>query len=553
MYIEPNTTIKLIFDCPLDGSYENTLWFETVADQTNYFINTLGGYTLQKNTYQRVNRGVLRVAKSADSIYDCNYMAFKNDNYLNKWFYAFIDKVDYINNVTAEITYHLDLLQTWHFAYQVEQCFVEREHSTTDEIGDNIVDEGLATGEFVSDSNGSVDVGNTGYFIVIWATIDENYDDSYGIKRNANGQWLWSGLTPHIYELTDAGITAASAWIQGIDPTKADRAIVSINIAPHVATNSSGIDNVLKRCVGAYSPMRRTGGNIRNNKLYTYPYNFMYVTNNQGNSAVFRYEFFSIGNNYPYDCHIKTYSDYFSANPTLSAIPLNYKGLTENADERLDLTGFPQISWDVDSYKAWLAQNASSIALSSLTSAIGIAAAEPIMMPSTGSTAMVPSGGIPAGATAGPVTDGGMLLALLALLPMVKMAIQGEIARLMPPQARGQQGSTSLLSLGKLCYTVINKHITEEYATIIDDYFTMYGYACKRVKVPNRSSRPEWNYVKTIGCKIRGSMPSDDAVAIEKIYDNGIRFWKNPGHIGNYTFDNSPVVVPDNPNVPSEG
>ena len=137
-------------------------------------------------------------------------------------------------------------------------------------------------------------------------------------------------------------------------------------------------------------------------------------------------------------------------------------------------------------------------------------------------------------------------------LPLVKNMISGGIQSTRPPQAQGNQGSVASVLNGVQKFGFMHKHITQEYATIIDDYFTMYGYACKKVKVPNRSSRPEWNYVKTIACKIRGSMPSDDAVAIEKIYDSGIRFWKNPGHIGNYTFDNSPVTVPDNPSVPSE-
>ena len=32
----------------------------------------------------------------------------------------------------------------------------------------------------------------------------------------------------------------------------------------------------------------------RNNKLLSYPYNFLYVTNNQGNSAIYRWEFFNL-------------------------------------------------------------------------------------------------------------------------------------------------------------------------------------------------------------------------------------------------------------------
>lgn len=74
---------------------------------------------------------------------------------------------------------------------------------------------------------------------------------------------------------------------------------------------------------------------------------------------------------------------------------------------------------------------------------------------------------------------------------------------------------------------------------MIDDYFTMFGYAIKRVKVPNRNSRPHWNYVKTIGCTLTGSIPSDDMKKICNIYNNGITFWKNGSEIGHYELDNT--------------
>ena len=105
MYIAPNSTIKLIKMCPLDSSYQNTILFSTPTAQTNYFINTLGGYTFQNSTYQRVNKGVIRVEKKADLLYDCNYLAFQNTAYGNKWFYGFIKKIEYVNNITSEVYY----------------------------------------------------------------------------------------------------------------------------------------------------------------------------------------------------------------------------------------------------------------------------------------------------------------------------------------------------------------------------------------------------------------------------------------------------------------
>ena len=110
-----------------------------------------------------------------------------------------------------------------------------------------------------------------------------------------------------------------------------------------------------------------------------------------------------------------------------------------------------------------------------------------------------------------------------------------------PPQSHGGVGSTTMASIRLLDFGFMNKHIRSEFARIIDDYFNMFGYATHRVKVPNRTSRPHWNYVKTVGCVAVGSIPADDMAKIMSIYDRGITFWKNGNEVGNYSLDNSPV------------
>ena len=77
-------------------------------------------------------------------------------------------------------------------------------------------------------------------------------------------------------------------------------------------------------------------------------------------------------------------------------------------------------------------------------------------------------------------------------------------------------------------------------AASIDDFFTRFGYAMNRLTTPNRSARPHWNYVKTAGCTVTGSVPADDMRKICGIYDVGVTWWKNPAEIGNYSLDNSP-------------
>lgn len=165
MLIEPNTNIKLLKNVPLDNTYRHTLYFpRTEAGkiaQTNTFMSYLKSpaHNLTNLTYQRVNRGVARVGLKAEDIYDCNYMMFQNTNFGNKWFYAFITSVEYINNTVSEIAFEIDVMQTWYFDYELKECFVEREHCVYDEVGSSLTEEPVDLGSIICSK-----VSNTGLF-----------------------------------------------------------------------------------------------------------------------------------------------------------------------------------------------------------------------------------------------------------------------------------------------------------------------------------------------------------------------------------------------------
>ena len=78
-------------------------------------------------------------------------------------------------------------------------------------------------------------------------------------------------------------------------------------------------------------------------------------------------------------------------------------------------------------------------------------------------------------------------------------------------------------------------HIKQEFARKIDRFFDMYGYACNEVEVPDISSRYYWNYIQTHGLNMIAPIPQESADAIIKIFENGIRFWKDPNIVGEYT------------------
>ena len=109
-----------------------------------------------------------------------------------------------------------------------------------------------------------------------------------------------------------------------------------------------------------------------------------------------------------------------------------------------------------------------------------------------------------------------------------------------PPQTRGGTGGLgSNVALGIQNFFFYSMGITAQYAKMIDDYFSFYGYKVNSFEIPNTTSRTEWNYIQTIDCNIDGSFPDDHIAKIKALFNKGITIWHNPEHVNNYNLDNS--------------
>lgn len=516
----PSSIIHICSGVRLDNRYQHTIYFSSLANQLAYFsgkvVKTFSNYTYLRKSWS------VKVMATMEQARSWSYLYFQNGS--GKYYFYFINNIEYINDNTVELFLELDVMQTYAFDYSLLRSFVEREHASTDAVGGNIVEEGLELGDLRVIQESEVSLQDL--CVLIQSTYDpittteENTDTV--LAGNFNGVFSglgiyatnmsdWQALGAKLKLLDDYGksdgiitmwmypkelvqLTSDYSWTDG-KVTKEVNAITSIY--KEVARNT--------KTSGAYTP--------RNNKLLTYPFNFLYVTNNSGAAAVYRFERFGD----PTACNFRLVGA-LSPEGQVKLYPLNYNGVQHNFEEGVAMGDFPTCAWNQDTYKLWLAQNQNSQNFAMAMGGLSIA----------GGFVM---GAVNPMAGAGAVVGGASTIA--------SILSQRADKEIQPPQARGQHSASVGVANDLHNFTIKWKSVGIEYAKIIDDYFDMYGYKTLRVKVPNTHVRENWTYTKTIGCTISGNFCTEDKTKIESIFDNGVTFWMNGDSIGNYSLSNN--------------
>lgn len=537
----PATTIYLCSGVPLNNRYDHTLYFANAAAQLSYFsgkvVRTLTDYTYARKTWK------LKVAATMEAARVWSYLYFQNGSSGKRYFY-FINQIEYINDNAVELSLELDVMQTYMFDWTIRPCYVDREHSVTDSWGENTIDEGLELGDFITYERETIDLSSD-LVIMTAASIDINkyyissgetedpiigakYDNIFGgfqLTAVPLADW-WDDFAIMLNYLNTKGKidTIFTMWQYPKKLISTHYGDYEFCVAEYVTGSKPLHHYTTERPleIGGYKP--------KNQKVLQYPYCFMYVTNNNGGAAVYHYERFS--------SNVRQFSINGNLSPdaVVKLTPINYKGTMYNYDESLNMGSYPLCTWNNDSYKLWLAQNQSQQNLGLAIDGLKIAAGAAAII--GGIAATGGTGGAAAAAGIGGVT-GGIHLINSGVTNIASQLAQRSDKDVQPPQSRGTFSGSHNISRGLQNFDIYHKTIDAAHAEIIDNYFSMYGYATRKVKTPNISSRPAWNYVKTIGSNVTGDFAMEDLKLINAIFDKGITFWKNTD-VGNYALENRP-------------
>lgn len=541
-----NSKLILARGIKLDRNYNNVLSYNE-----NELLSLLRGidhliYEMDNYSFIDEFQNIICAQVPYDVCINLNYMAFQNPRYNNKWFFCFIDKIEYNGEKSTNITFHVDSWATWYSYIEKLDCYTIREHVADDGIGKNTIPEDLAVQETVLDKAIITDDSlNNNLYIA----VTSNWDIEAQVPFNDVTPYTKSvfGNLIYLFPLADAGlynlghfifITSYDEHINDIHEMfivpgsmfEGEGITETVNVVRTVALSevTMGCLKVRYDNLNAYNSITKTYSiaknysfnnlPIKNNKCYCYPFNYLLVSNNVGSNNVYKYEDFTTA-----DCDFQLQLA-LTVGCSGRLVPKNYKsraGLNfSNIDESLTLAKYPTCSWSGDAYINWLTNSAVNISQQVL------GGEKTNIVRKVGDVASLVGSAIGGNALTNSVQGFMGGFSKEQLLP----AVTGGVTTGDVNFSNGNQG-----------FTFMKIRAKDEYMKQIDDFFTKFGYKILRIKKPELKSRLYWNYIQIGEGEnfAAGNIPQEDLETINYIARKGVTIWHDHNVIGNYNLNNS--------------
>ena len=545
-----NSVIILAKNINMDKEYQNIIDYSnselvTLCESQAHLVSKQTNYSFLKIGENRINVGV-----SYATCLEANYIAMQNPYYSNKWFFAFIDSVEYNSESSTIINYTIDEISTWWGYWTKKTCFVEREHVNDDTVGKHTIPEGLETGEYkINDVD--YDTINSNLTTIMATTQDPND----GLSRVGKYNGIPTGVGYYRYDVMGTQSNPESNSLlyamRQLASAGASSAIVGMFLAPKwlcggtestsipVANSNDPISSSIYitkiTSLDTYVP--------KNNKCLCFPYCFIEISNNVGQANTLYQEVWDL--NTTENKMELSILGALTPGCSVRCYPLKYNGILSNMEEGISLGKFPQLNWNTDQYTNWLTQNGISIGAIKLN-----AEQAGILGGVSKTTAGLALGGgtlLSSGGATG--SEAGLNNAIGGVGDVFSTMQESYRHSLIPNTFSGSLNCGDVItSSGTNRFFVYKKTIRKEYAQSIDDFFTRFGYKVNSLKQPNFTGRTYWNFVKIAGSEIIGvasdssvNVPESSMDIINTVFRKGTTIWHNHSNIGNYSLNNTIV------------
>ena len=524
----PETKLRLYSGVPWSDEYEHVRLYNSKAellDHLESYRRNIPGVDLSHLAPIRVGNYDIRVPFTEMKALNLNYLAFQNAGISDEWVFCFIDSIEWLSEKTTRINFSLDVFQNNFYNTNIKPCFVEYHHipRREDGIGVNLVPVNLEAGETIVSQHKKLNLTPTDCCIFVTrGTVEQSWFDG----RVENGVYCW-GSIGHYDVTTDDGLEKINGLLKKYNDQGAQDAVIGLFMSPKLCIGALGGKEIKPKTTSMQiSGNAFEGYKPKNKKLYSYPWLYCLADNNQGNTHIYRYEY-----SYNQDKSIE-FDSYgtIATLPQVLTAPKNYKTRENLAhglmNEALINSSFPMCSFSSDTYRAWLAQNKSSIALSqvqtAVNSTIGLGT----------SIAGLAGGSLQGGINGASKTTSAFWDALGMLANQTDRSRNAGVTH---GKALSENVMTGIKECGVDFYEMSCKR---QFAEMADSFFEQFGYPINKITMPNLRSRSRWNYVKTSHCGFTGNIDLDQLKKLRNIFDNGVTLW-HTDDIGNYSLSNN--------------
>lgn len=381
----PQSKIYLLKGLEIDAM-NNTFWgaFNNTEEQFNFFIDNYDHIVFENYTYQRKD-GTVVVPGLYDDLRLYNYLIYQNGDTgsKSKWIYCFITSLGYLNDNATSISFETDVIQTWRF--EIENNFMESyiayEHRPQYyDTGDgvqrpciNTQPENIEVGtDLISDKQYLIDPSLNTSFAVIGMTCDMSGKDSYtntqlGAPSQVNYYiFPFNRYTGNdIKSLKISSVSGPTVTISGLSAVldairKNEKlvgkcvSIIVTNSIPGLVVESGQVvikrdcfigeqqgdyqiltykaktmNDMLENDLSAYPKTQVYNipafiGFSEFTKIYTYPYSYLVISDNNGTTKAFKNELWQDMKNAQFICVGSPNSS------KMNIMPLNYKVTKSN-------------------------------------------------------------------------------------------------------------------------------------------------------------------------------------------------------------------------------
>ena len=540
---QKSSKIILSKNIKIDKNYKQVLSF--TESQMLSLLQDNNNLVYQSLSYSFIrDRGSIKVNAPYGTCLQSNYMAFQNPDFSNKWFFAFIDKVVYLSDSASEIYYTIDEWSTWFDYWNPKECFVIREHVTSDNIGEHTEPEKLEHGSYVG--NGAL-IGDSRFSTYAYLVVTTQLLESATPTTiyTSLGGIIMNGFVYFCNNLTEVEDRINDSLQQK------DNSVLFVYMIPSIIVPSSQIGSQ-KGLITSYTtpyhanytpissiPTTLDGYSPVNKKLLCYPYQYCLMENTAGSSNVLRYEWFS-GTNHPVEIW---YYAVPSIGASIIAIPHNYRGNVLALDEAIVGPKYPTLPWSEDAYTNWLTQNSVNNTMNWVKAGGQVILGAGML---AGGVALA-STGVGATLTPGLMASGASTLASGGLTAFDNSMEYYQHSQ-EPDIFKGVNSAGDVLTcIGAMGFNYLKMSIEGDYARKLDKFFTRYGYTVNTVKYPNMSHRQNYNYLQISKDDNIGyvnnhngiSIPASSMELINTIVRNGVTIWNNHTNLGDYSVSNN--------------